>query len=113
MIYLQKDFLLIVGVFLLIWSAMGVAAEFLWCFYWATLRDVYPSLPAISKSLFVKNILRASIVGPLNVIIVLYFIAEERKLVRKDSDDQGGRMVYRDLIPDPPPTPKNTKPALH
>lgn len=109
--YLEKDFLLIAGIFIFIWSGMGIAAEMLWSFYWSTLRDVYPVLPPISKSLLFKNLLRAAVAGPLDVLLVLYFINEERKIVRRDSDDQGGRLVYRDLIPDPP-SPKNTKPAL-
>lgn len=113
MIYLDYDFLKIVFSFLAGWAGMGIIAELLWCFYWATLCDVYPILPPISKSLFIKNLLRASIAGPLDVLIVWYYINDIRKSVRKDSDDHGGRLVYRDLITDPPPKPANTKPTLH
>lgn len=111
MIYLEYDFLKIVILFLAVWSASGIAAELLWSFYWATVRDVYPIIPPMPRSLFLKNILRSAIAGPLDVILVWYYIKEVRKSVRKDSDDQGGRLVYRDLIPDPP-VPKNTKPTL-
>lgn len=111
--FLDKDFWLIIICFLSGWAGIGITAELLWSFYWATLRDVYPILPMISKSLFIKNLLRASVAGPLDVLIVWFYINSVRKSVRKDSDDQGGRLIYRDLIPDPPPTPKNTKPTLH
>lgn len=110
--YLEKEFLIPVFLFLSAWAITGITAELLWVFYWSTLRDVFPILPPVSKSLFVKNLLRASVAGPLDVLIVWYYISDIRKTVRKDSDDQGGRLVYRDLIPDPPPTPKNTKPAI-
>lgn len=109
--YLEYDFLKIVFLFLSVWAGTGIAAELLWCFYWVTLRDVYPTLPAISRSLFIKNLLRASAAGPLDALIVWYYINSVRQSVRKDSDDQGGRLVYRDLIPDPPPKPANTKTA--
>lgn len=111
--HIKKELLRVIICFLSGWAGMGITAELLWSFYWATLRDVYPALPPISRSLFIKNLLRASIAGPLDVLIVWYFINEERKIVRRDSDDQGGRLVYRDLIPDPPPKPANTKPTLH
>lgn len=112
MLYLEYDFLKIVFLFLAGWAGAGILAELLWSFYWATLRDVYPILPPISRSLFAKNLLSASIAGPLDVLIVWYYINDIRKSVRKDSDDQGGRLVYRNLIPDPPPAPKNAKPTL-
>lgn len=85
------------------WSGTGLAAELLWMFFWSVLRDFYPVLPKKGALGTIWNLFLGLLGGPIVFLINTYYILSIKKIIRKDSDDNGGNFLR--IAPDLPVLP--------